>query len=73
VDDVEDASPSPHSSLPGSTRQSILFEKILVKMMDTRVKPAYDAEYVVVIASEAKQSGRLPKKSGLLRCKRSSQ
>src|ERR1700712_3989049 len=31
------------SSLPGLTRQSILFEKTLAKVMDTRVKPAYDA------------------------------
>jgi len=30
--------------------------KTLAKMMDTRVKRAYAAEYVVVIASAAKQS-----------------
>jgi hypothetical protein len=30
-------------SLPGLTRQSILFEKILAKKMDARVKPAHDA------------------------------
>jgi len=30
-------------SLPGLTRQSIRFEKILLRrLMDTRVKPAYD-------------------------------
>jgi hypothetical protein len=35
------------SSLPGLTRQSILFEEcFLRRVMDTRVKPAYDAEYV---------------------------
>src|SRR3984885_14731336 len=33
-------------SLPGLTRQSILFERLLRSVMDTRVKPAYDAEYV---------------------------
>jgi hypothetical protein len=30
--------------------------KTLAKMMDTRVKPAYGAQCVAVIASEAKQS-----------------
>jgi hypothetical protein len=30
------------SSLPGLTRQSIFFERLFAKMMDTRVKPAYD-------------------------------
>jgi hypothetical protein len=30
------------SSLPGLTRQSILFERLLRRWMDTRVKPAYD-------------------------------
>jgi hypothetical protein len=30
------------ASLPGLTRQSIAFQKTLPKMMDTRVKPAYD-------------------------------
>src|SRR5947209_20215289 len=34
-------------SLPGMTRQSIRFERLFAKMMDTRVKPAYDAEYFV--------------------------
>jgi hypothetical protein len=34
------------SSLPGLTRQSILFERVFRRLMDTRVKPAYDAEYV---------------------------
>jgi hypothetical protein len=34
------------SPLPGLTRQFINFEKILAKMMDARVKPAYGAEYV---------------------------
>jgi hypothetical protein len=33
-------------SLPGLTRQSIFFERLLRRWMDTRVKPAYDAEYV---------------------------
>jgi hypothetical protein len=28
--------------LPGLTRQSILFERLLRQKMDTRVKPAYD-------------------------------
>jgi hypothetical protein len=36
----------PPSSLPGLTRQSIFFEGLLRRRMDTRVKPAYDAEYV---------------------------
>src|SRR3954469_16406642 len=31
-----------HSSLPGLTRQSILFERLFRRWMDTRVKPAYD-------------------------------
>jgi hypothetical protein len=32
-----------NSSLPGLTRQSIHFEKMLfVKLMDARVKPAHD-------------------------------
>jgi hypothetical protein len=30
------------SSLPGLTRQSIIFEKRLAKKMDARVKPAHD-------------------------------
>jgi hypothetical protein len=30
------------ASLPGLTRQSILFERLLRRWMDTRVKPAYD-------------------------------
>jgi hypothetical protein len=30
------------SSLPGSTRQSIFFVRLLQRVMDTRVKPAYD-------------------------------
>jgi hypothetical protein len=34
------------SSLPGLTRQSILFERLLRSMMDTRVKPAYDTANV---------------------------
>jgi hypothetical protein len=34
------------SSLPGLTRQSIFFERVLRRWMDTRVKPAYDAAYV---------------------------
>jgi hypothetical protein len=29
-------------SLPGSTRQSICFEKALAKKMDARVKPGHD-------------------------------
>jgi hypothetical protein len=28
--------------LPGLTRQSICFERLLRREMDTRVKPAYD-------------------------------
>jgi hypothetical protein len=31
-----------NSSLPGLTRQSIRFERLFAKRMDTRVKPAYD-------------------------------
>src|SRR4051812_42482232 len=38
------------ASLPGLTRQSIRFERILRSGMDTRVKPAYDAEYVATPA-----------------------
>jgi hypothetical protein len=30
------------ASLPGLTRQSIFFEGLLRRWMDTRVKPAYD-------------------------------
>jgi hypothetical protein len=29
---------------PGLTRQSILFERLLRRSMDTRVKPAYDEQ-----------------------------
>jgi hypothetical protein len=32
------------SSLPGLTRQSISFERVLRREMDARVKPAHDAE-----------------------------
>jgi hypothetical protein len=32
------------SSLPGLTRQSISFERLLRRWMDARVKPAHDAE-----------------------------
>jgi hypothetical protein len=39
------------------TRQSILFEKTVAKMMDTRVKPAYDAEYVAIAGSSPIKSG----------------
>ncbi len=35
----------PNSSLPGLTRQSILFARVFRRVMDTRVKPAYGAEY----------------------------
>jgi hypothetical protein len=37
------------SSLPGLTRQSILFERVLRSVMDTRVKPAYDGFWRIVI------------------------
>jgi hypothetical protein len=37
---------APLSSLPGLTRQSILFVRVLRRVMDTRVEPAYDAAYV---------------------------
>jgi hypothetical protein len=30
------------SSLPGLTRQSIIFVRVLAKQMDARVKPAHD-------------------------------
>jgi hypothetical protein len=33
-------------SLPGLTRQSIFFERLLRSGMDARVKPAHDAENV---------------------------
>ena len=32
------------SSLPGLTRQSIIFERLFAKTMDTRIKPAYDED-----------------------------
>jgi putative endonuclease len=41
--------------LPGLTRQSIIFERRLRKLMDTRVKPAYDgcgmSYWVYILAS----------------------
>jgi hypothetical protein len=37
---------SSSSSCAGLTRASIGFEGFLPSVMDTRVKPAYDAEYV---------------------------
>jgi len=37
-------------SLPGLTRQSILFERLFPKVMDTRVKPAYDKRAIFVMA-----------------------
>jgi hypothetical protein len=36
--------------LPGLTRQSIAFEKLLRRVMDARVKPAHDAESVETFA-----------------------
>jgi hypothetical protein len=42
--------------LPGLTRQSILFERLLAKTMDTRVKPAYDAVLFDGAASAARRS-----------------
>jgi hypothetical protein len=33
----------PATSLPGLTRQSIVFERLLQRWMDARVKPAHDA------------------------------
>jgi hypothetical protein len=36
----------PTPSLPGLTRQSILFVRLLRREMDARVKPAHDAERV---------------------------
>src|ERR1041385_3879812 len=35
------------ASLPGLTRQSIIFERLLRRWMDTRVKPADDAEHEI--------------------------
>jgi hypothetical protein len=51
------------SSLPGLTRQSILFERLFRRWMDTRVKPAYDAEGAV--AFPGMQRGAL---GGVVRC-----
>jgi hypothetical protein len=36
----------PNSSLPGLTRQSILFVRLFRREMDARVKPAHDAANV---------------------------
>src|SRR5438270_13385885 len=46
--------PDLHSSLPGLTRQSILFERLLRRWMDTRVKPAYDAVWCALRAGNAR-------------------
>jgi hypothetical protein len=58
-------------SLPGLTRQSILFEKrFLRRWMDTRVKPAYDAEYVAASCSNSSsyfQTTKLPHSRGAMR------
>jgi hypothetical protein len=37
-----DAGPNLLVSLPGLTRQSIRFERVLRRLMDARVKPAHD-------------------------------
>jgi hypothetical protein len=57
-------------SLPGLTRQSILFERVLRRVMDTRVKPAYDAEYVAASCSNSSsrsQTAKLPYSRGAMR------
>src|SRR5947209_13920614 len=43
---LDPAITQPNSSLPGLTRQSIHFGRILQRSMDARVKPAHDAEFV---------------------------
>jgi hypothetical protein len=43
----------PTSSLPGLTRQSILFERVLRRMMDAPVEPAHDAGSVEAFAKLA--------------------
>src|SRR4051812_12038848 len=44
------------ASLPGLIRQSIFFERLLRRVMDTRVKPAYDASVCcgVLLNSDSK-------------------
>jgi hypothetical protein len=44
-------------SLPGLTRQSILFGRLFAKTMDARVKPAHDGVYALFLARGATELG----------------
>jgi hypothetical protein len=55
-----------HASLPGLTRQSIFFVRLLRRVMDTRVEPAYDdniggGKHVHRITPQTPLATRLPR------------
>jgi hypothetical protein len=46
--------------LPGLTRQSIFFERLSVKIEDTRVEPAYDGRKAALILHRCNAASAFP-------------